>query len=477
MLAKKLCMMSALVAATTLTAAACGSGGGTPSSGGGVGATGGGKTGASTGGGGRGSSSGSVTLTMWNGLNSQQPGTPAAKIPASKWWFNVALKMFEKQNPNIKVKIVQSPNLASSAFETLLKSSEVAGNTPDIGQLYAGGQITQNGKYLVPLNSALPKSFINSLLPSGWQFSTGGFKKGGPIYGVPFGAGYYYYVFYNKALFKKAGVQPLPETANWNDLVALAKKIKAKGITPFVFGEKEGYFGAWTQDALISGEVGTQGVLDMYTGKMSLDTPTIIKPYAAWHELFADGLTNSNAVSLTNTSGSSEFQDGKAAMTITGDFSDTGFEQSLGKNVGLFPVPALPGSRYTKFLSGGPNDDYVIFKNTKHAAQAEKLIQFLASLKVQKMALNQDGALPNNVAYKAGPSLYKSNPLLAAESKYIQVQHYQLFEAFDNVMPGSIDSYWYQTNNGVFGGSLSPASAASSLNTQMQQFLQTQNAG
>src|SRR5579875_3598172 len=91
--------------------------------------------------------------------------------------------------------------------------------------------------------------------------------------------------------------------------------------------------------------------------------------------------------------------------------------------------------------------------------------------------LKQDGALPNNLAYKAGPALYKTNPLLAAESKYIQVQHYKLFEAFDNVMPGSIDSYWYQTNNGVFGGSLSPASAASSLNTQMQQFLQTQNAG
>jgi hypothetical protein len=39
------------------------------------------------------------------------------------------------------VKIIQAVCDGSTAFSTVLKSSEVAGTTPDIAQLYAGGQI------------------------------------------------------------------------------------------------------------------------------------------------------------------------------------------------------------------------------------------------------------------------------------------------------------------------------------------------
>jgi hypothetical protein len=57
------------------------------------------------------------------------------------------------------------------------------------------------------------------------------------------------------------------------------------------------------------------------------------------------------------------------------------------------------------------------------------------------------------------------------------VDHYALGEAFDNIMPGTIDSYWYQTNSAVFGGSLSPTSAASSMQGQMKNYLATAQGG
>ena len=47
-------------------------------------------------------------------------------------------------------------------------------------------------------------------------------------------------------------------------------------------------------------------------------------------------------------------------------YYDDQIVKGLGKNVGLFPVPVLAGSKYTKSLSGGPNNSYVIFKNSKH---------------------------------------------------------------------------------------------------------------
>ena len=411
-----------------------------------------------------------VTLTIWNDLFN----TPPTGVSTTNFWPYRALKIFEAQHPDIHVKVIATPGDAQTSFATLLKSSEVAGNTPDIGELFAGGQILQNADYLLALNKYISPSFENSLY-TGWQFATQGFKSTGTIYGVPYGAGYYYFVYYNKALFKKAGVNTSLLPSTWPGLVTLAKQIKAHDIVPFQFGEKDGYYGAWTQDALISSEVGTQGVLNMFTGKLSLNSPTITRAYTAWHELYADGLTNSDALSLDDNQSWAQFAKGNGAMTITGGFANGNIEVgSMKYNVGIFPVPALPGAKYPKILSGGPNNDYVIFKNTKYPAQAMQLVKFLVSRQVQVMALQQGfGQLPNNSSYVAGATLQQIDPVLAETYHYIRVDHYMLAEAFDNIMPGSIDSYWYQTNSGVFGGSLSPSSAAKSLEQQEQNYLAT----
>jgi ABC-type glycerol-3-phosphate transport system substrate-binding protein len=434
-------------AAVAVTTAACG--GSSSGSGSGSGGSGG---------------SGPVTLTVWNDPLASSSST----VPLAKSFLLAAVKKFEAANPNIKVKLTQEPYAASSQFDTLLRSTELAGTTPDIGQLYVGGQVIQNEQYLVPLNSHLSKSYINSL--TGWRFVTSGYATGGKIYAVPYGAGYYYAVYYNKKLMKQAGITgPWPTT--WAGLIALGQKIKAKGITPFEFGEKEGYQGAWTQDALMSGLVGDNGILSLFNGKSSLDGPALIAPYTAWHQMYSSGITNSDAPTLSYVPAINAFAAGKAAMTITGGFYNTQFQKSLGtSNVGLFPVPALPGAKYPKSFSGGPNNSYVIFKSSKHVADDVKLIQFLTSLKIQEESVHELGQLPNNKSFKPSAAFTKQQPLLSALDAYI-TKGYYLGEAFDNIMPGSVNSYWYSTNNGVFSGSLSPASAAKSMQTQMQSYL------
>jgi len=409
-----------------------------------------------------------VTITIWNDALAASSST----VPNAKSFLTKGVALFEKANPNIKVNVLPEPMASSTGFNTLLSSSELAGSTPDIGQLYVGGQILQNAKYLVGLNQYLGSSYIKSL--TGWQFVSKNFQTGSTIYAVPYGAGYYYTVFFNKALFKKAGISTTTYPTTWAGLLTLAGKLKAKGITPFEFGEKEGYFGAWSQDALISMLGGNEGVLAMNSGKTSLNSSLLLKPYNAWHGLWAAGYTNSNAPSLTFTTGVANFAAGKAAMTITGNFYATQFYQGLKSNVGLFPVPALPGSKYPKALSGGPNNAYVIFKTSKHVADDVKLIKFLTSKTVQDNSINELGQLPNIVGWTAPSGFNAAQPLLADLNTFINKDHYTLMEAFDNVMPGSIDNYWYQTNTGVFAGTLSSASAAGSMQNQMQSYLSAQ---
>ncbi len=410
-----------------------------------------------------------VTITMWNDpLDASTTG-----VPLSKSWLTAGVKLFEAKHHNIKVDLIQEPFAASTAFETLLHSTEVGGTTPTIGQLYVGGQVIENDPYLVPLNKYLSKGYIKSL--TGWQFVTAGYETGGKIYAIPYGTGAYYSVYYNKKLMAKAGVKP-PWPENWTQLIALGRKIKAKGVQPFEFGEKQGYQGAWTQDGLISGLGGNTGVLRMFFGKQSLNSSLLIKPYEAWHQMYAAGITNPNAPSLSETQGIADFAAGKGAMTITGNFENTKFQTGLGKNnVGLFPIPALRGSKYAKGFSGGPNNAYVIFKTSKHVRQCLQLIEFLTSLKVQVASINQLGQIPNNVSFRPSAAFDNQQPLLAQVYSYLK-KGYKQYEAFDNVMPGSIDTYWYKTNNGVFGGSLSPAAAAASIQTQMQSYLQSSKA-
>jgi raffinose/stachyose/melibiose transport system substrate-binding protein len=419
-----------------------------------------------------GSSGGKPTITIWNdALASGSCGVPAAESFLTK-----GVALFEKTNPGFNVKITQEECDGSPAFSTLLKSSEVAGTTPDIGQLYVGGQVIQNGKYLVDLRQKLGTDYINSL--TGWKYVTDGYgtKTNGAIYGVPFGAGYWYMVYYNKAKLAQAGITN-PAPATWDDLLTLGQQVKAKGITPFDIGEKEGYVGAWTQDALISGLVGDAGVLKMYNGQASLNSPTITQPYQAWHQLFADGLTNSDAPSLSYATGIANFAAGKAAMTITGGFYNSTFSKGLGANVGLFPVPTLAGSQIPQSLSGGPNNSYVVFKASKYVNEDVQLIKFLTNLEVQTLSVEELGQLPNNVSFTPSAQFIQQQPLLSAMYNYILVKHYTLGEAFDNIMPGTICSYWYQTNSAVFGGSLSPSSAASSMQSQMQSYLATAATG
>lgn len=415
--------------------------------------------------------SGKVTITVWNDVD----GTLPPGVTPSQYWVTRATALFEKTHPSIRVKVDPSPNAASASFETLLRSSEVAGNLPDVIQLYDGGQVIQNEKYLLPLNSYISTSYYKSLTV-GWQWVSGGYKPKGTIYGVPVGEGYWYMVFYNKALFKKAGITDLP--SSWAQLMSDARRIKAKGITPFMVGEQAGYTGAWTQDALISSLVGTNGVLQMLSGQKSLDSSTMIKAYTAWRTVNAEGLANSDALAISNNQAWAKFSSGQGAMTILGaGFDDAQIEKGLKSNLGLFPVPPLPGARYPKELSGGPNNEYSIAKTTKHPVQAMEYVKFMASTKVQQMALEGGfGQLPNNISFKAPSDLAKLHPVLSQVYKYIKVDHYGLAEAWDNIMPGSIDSYWYKTNTAVFGGSLSPKAAASNLEQQMKLYLATSKA-
>ena len=99
----------------------------------------------------------------------------------------------------------------------------------------------------------------------------------GDIYAIPNDEGTYA-LFYNKALFKKAGVAPPPTT--YNELLADCAKFKAKGIIPLAYGDRDGY----STDNWVTYDYASYmapgDISKVNDGKLKYTDPKLVKPLA-----------------------------------------------------------------------------------------------------------------------------------------------------------------------------------------------------
>ena len=170
-----------------------------------------------------------ANLTYWYWAESDAPG--------ANNWLKSEVAIYEKAHPKVKITVVlQSTDTLTSAFTTASQTK----SGPDIATQWATlPTLTPawNGSS-VPISDYVPASEIKNWIGTAENMS-GGKLWAMPQYllGIPF--------VWNKALFKKAGLNPNKGPKTWTDFLADAKKLKAAGITPFGMGNKDGYGGAW----------------------------------------------------------------------------------------------------------------------------------------------------------------------------------------------------------------------------------------
>src|SRR5882672_717914 len=164
------------------------------------------------------SASSKVTLTLWHNY-----GTEANAVAA----VNLA-KAFEKAHPNISVKVVSQP---AANYFALLQASAISKTGPDLGVMWTGLFAIKYQKFLLnlgPYFSAAEQGKINSLKYMSINFDP---AKGFLVMPLE---NQFYMGFYNKDLFKKAGVTSVPRS--WSQLYSACDKLKKAGITPMVYG-------------------------------------------------------------------------------------------------------------------------------------------------------------------------------------------------------------------------------------------------
>ncbi|MEV3856027.1 extracellular solute-binding protein [Streptomyces sp. NPDC050095] len=282
---------------------------------------------------------------------------------SQKYWDKL-VAAYEKDHPNVKVDVdVYSWNDVDAKVKTMVDE----GDAPDMAQIGAYADYAAAGK-LYPvgdlLNVPTQADYLSQLADAGKVDST--------QYGMPFAASTRL-LFYNKKLFKDAGITP-PRT--WAELEADAKALKAHGVkTPYALplGAEEAQ--AETMIWMLSGGDGYTDDVGSYTidSKQNVATFDWLKD-----DLVGKGLTGPTAPGKLNRAAAfAAFSKGEVGM-LNGHPTLMQMATKGGVEYGTVPLPGPNGPARSTM---GVADWMMAFKQNGHRKEVGDFLDFVYSEK------------------------------------------------------------------------------------------------
>jgi len=284
---------------------------------------------------------------------------------------------FEKENPGIKVK----PVYAGSYQDTLTKVLTAAkgGEAPQMAVLLSTDLYTLiDEDLIVPFDELVKtpeqKAWMNSFYPAFMKNS----QTGGKTWGIPFQRSTVV-MYWNKQLFKDAGLDPDRPPQTWAELVDYGKKLTKKdsagNVTTWGVQVPSSGFPYWlfqcftTQNgAVLMNDAGTETYFDK---------PEVVEALQYWVDLSRKhGVHPPGVVEWGTTP--KDFFERKAAIIWT----TTGNLTHIRKNAGFdFGVAMLPAGKQRGTPTGGGN--FYVFKKATPAEReaALKFVQWVTSPK------------------------------------------------------------------------------------------------
>jgi ABC-type glycerol-3-phosphate transport system substrate-binding protein len=274
-----------------------------------------------------GSSGGVVNLSFWNGLTG--PDKPA---------IDRIISQFNASHP--KIHVTSNP-IPWDVLYTKLLPAFGSGNGPDLVGISSDQLPGYASKHVLqPLDSVFSLANINKQNIVSSALTAGMFQ--GKVYGLPIESTPVM-LYYNKAMFKAAGITNAP--TNWDELAADAKKLTIPG----------GAGGAPKQYGMA---IGTNNTVELFPiflwqaggGILSPDGKQVLLNSAGSKQAvqyWAD-LINKDHISrpgLTGGDADKLIQSAKAAMEVNGPWATSGYKQA-GIDYGLAPVPTGPNGQH-----------------------------------------------------------------------------------------------------------------------------------
>jgi raffinose/stachyose/melibiose transport system substrate-binding protein len=386
-----------------------------------------------------------VTVTWWH-ITTKDPGLSDWKKMADDYMA---------AHPNVDIQITV---LENEAFKTKLTTVLQSGDPPDIFQSWGGGAFYQQ------VQAGLLKDITADLnADAAWKGSfapgaLGVYSYQGKNYGVPWDMGMVGF-WYNKDLFKKAGIDNPPAT--WTDFLADVKKLKDAGITPISIGEGDKWPGMHFWNYLATRICGQKGFEAAIDGTGSFADPCFVDAGKKLQDLVALQPFQEGFLGAIHDEMQATFGNGKAAMELSGQWAPStekanSSDQKGVANLGLFGFPAVDGGAGAASDVVGGGNGFAIGKNAE--PEAVDFVKYLTSVQNQTIIAKNGSGIP--VVKGAETGLTDPN-MLQVQQTFSAAKYFQLY--YDQFLPPATGSVLNDSVQGIFAGTSTPEKVAQAV--------------
>jgi multiple sugar transport system substrate-binding protein len=332
------------------------------------------------------------TLVVWDWKSGDE---------AAKSYIEEAKADFAEKHPDVEVEFVAQP---FDQYYNLLGTAIQSGEGPDVMLFNGGGQLRDRTDALLPLEEYLGDDMDRL---AGWEaFSADGHVYAAPVtlQGHP--------IYYNKALYAEAGLDPEAPAATWEEFLANCEQLtEATGADCFAMGNKEGFGIQFFLSGLGSGVLTPDEYDAWIAGDRDWTSPGVKRIFELWAETDQAGLNNEGVNSTAMFNDEFAIFDAGDAAHVIGLMSDVGhwkdFSEFLGaENVGVMPAPQVnPEAAPNMPYDGGIG--YGVAEWTEDPALAADLVRSLTSTMALEAFYADAGAIASDTtidASSAGPA-------------------------------------------------------------------------
>jgi raffinose/stachyose/melibiose transport system substrate-binding protein len=385
-----------------------------------------------------------VTIEWWH-ISTEEP--------QAAYWQALADE-YTAMHPNVTINITV---LENEAFKSRLVTVMQSGEPPDLFQSWGGGVLWTFADAGLVRNIA-PE------LEGEWKDSFSAqaalelYGQNGEYYGVPWTWGAVG-MFYNKALFAQAGLDPDNPPATWDEFLAAVQALKDAGITPIALGEGDRWPGHfwWVYLAIRLG--GQDAFLKAYTREGSFSDEPFVQAGEYLKQLvdmepFQEGFLGvgygDEAALMGNAQAAMELM-GQWAPAVQAGNSESG--EGIGEDLGWFPFPVIPGGAGNPNDVLGGGDGFAVGRDAPD--EAVDFLKFITSVDAQR----RGAELWIVPTVKGAEDVVSDDPIMsriiAARN---EAPYFQLY--YDQFLPPAIASAVLDATAGLFAGTLSPEDAA-----------------
>ncbi|MDW8214620.1 MAG: ABC transporter substrate-binding protein [Roseiflexaceae bacterium] len=321
------------------------------------------------------------------------PAQTGGKLEIFSWWtnageadgLNAMFELYKQQNPGVEIINATVAGGAGTNAKTVLKTRLQGGQPPDSWQVHAGKELTSyvDAGQMVPLTQFFKEQGFDKVMPPKLLEQI---TYNGEIWSVPVNIHRSNVLWYNIKIFQENGLTP-PKTID--DFFKVAEALKAKGIIPLAVGGKDRFETPHLFESVLLAVFGPE------------DYPKLFQPGADWSdprvrqaaEIAKRMLeySNSDRSSLGWADAAQLVLDGKAAMTIMGDWAHgyfIGKGAKVGVDYGYAPAPGNEG--VFMWLS----DSFGLAKGAPNPEQAKAWLALCGSREGQDAFNPKKGSIP-----------------------------------------------------------------------------------